>query len=116
MRSNKVTGLLYCFISSDVLVFAIQRKLTNFYQNVLHNYLTVMSIVVLEVFFEGVHSSLSYTMFSVDHVLVIIMHVYSSVLAVLQQVHTVECRHIFVTVIGMLFRNLRSVLISFSGE
>ena len=48
--SNKVTGLLCCFISSDVLVFAIQRKLTNFYQNVLHNYLSVMSKVVLEVF------------------------------------------------------------------
>ena len=113
---NKFTGLLYCFISSDVLVFAIQRKLKNFYQNVLHKYLSVMSEAVLEVFLERVHSFFSYTMSSVDHVLVILIHVYFLVLAVIQQVHTVEYRHIFVTVIGMLFRNLRSVLISFSEE
>ena len=111
---DKVTGLLYWFISSDVLVFVIQRKLKIFYQNVLHNYLSVMSEAVLEVFLERVHSALSYTMSLVDHILVILMHVYFLVLAVVQQVHTVKYRHIFVTVIGMLFQNLPSVLISFS--
>ena len=63
--------VLYCFISSDILVFAVQRRLKNFCQNVLHNYLSVMSKVVLAVFLERVHSSLSYTMSLVDHVLVI---------------------------------------------
>ena len=73
-----------------------------------------MNEAVLEVFLEQVYSALSYTMSLVDHVLVILIHVYFLVLAVIQQVHTVKYRHIFVTVIGMLFQNLPSVLISFS--
>ena len=91
---NKVTGLLYSFINSDVLVFAIQRKFKIFYKNVLHNYLSVMNEAVLEVFLQRIYSALSYTMSLVDHVLVILIHVYFLVLAVVQQVHTVKYRHI----------------------